>query len=69
MRLVSHDGADTTVETMDGREFKLGFGTAEPRGYLSICQGADGLVHVISSRQHYSFNLKWLETPPPAEVQ
>jgi len=69
MRLVSHDGPDTPVEAMDGRPFKLGFSSAEPSGYLSICQAADGVIHLISSRQHYSFNLKWLETPPPAEVQ
>ena len=40
---------------------------AEPKGYLSVCQAADGLIHLISSRQHYAFNLAWLKTPPPAE--
>jgi len=69
IRLVSHDGPDTTVETMDGRSFKLGFSSAEPGGYLSICQAANGVIHLISSRQHYSFNLKWLETPASAEIQ
>ncbi len=69
IRLVSHDGPDTTVESMDGRPFKLGFSTAERGGYLSVCQAANGLVHLISSRQLYSFNLKWVETLPPAEVQ
>jgi formylglycine-generating enzyme required for sulfatase activity len=69
IRLVSHDGPDTTHETMDGRPFKLGFSSAEPGGYNSICQAANGVIHLISSRQHYAFNLKWLQTPPPAEVQ
>ena len=43
---------------------------AEPGGYLSVCQGADGLIHLISSKQHYTFNLAWLKTPlpPPPEV-
>ena len=68
-RLVSHDGPDTTVEAMDGRKFSLGFKSAEPSGYNSICQGANGLVHLITSRQLYSFNYKWLTTLPPAEVQ
>ncbi|MHC4648535.1 MAG: SUMF1/EgtB/PvdO family nonheme iron enzyme [Planctomycetota bacterium] len=68
-RLVSHDGPDTTHETMDGRPFKLGFSSAEPGGYNSICQARNGVIHLISSRQHYAFNLKWLETPPPAQVQ
>jgi formylglycine-generating enzyme required for sulfatase activity len=69
IRLVSHDGADTTHETMDGRPFELGFSTAEPGGYNSICQARNGVIHLISSRQHYAFNLKWLQTPPPAQVQ
>jgi len=69
IRLVSHDGPDTPVEAMDGRPFKLGFSSAEPSGYDSICQAANGVIHLISSRQHYAFNLKWLETPPPAQVQ
>jgi len=39
---------------------------AEPRGYLSACQTPDGVIHVISSGLHYSFNLNWLKTPIPA---
>jgi hypothetical protein len=69
IRLVSHDGADTQVETMDGRPFTMGFNSAEPGGYNSVCQAANGVIHLISSRQHYSFNFKWLQTPPPAQVQ
>jgi hypothetical protein len=42
--------------------------TSEYRGYLSACQSLDGLIHVISSRNHYAFNLKWLKTLPPAPV-
>jgi len=33
------------------------------------CQSPDGIIHLISSKQHYAFNLAWLTTPPPAEVQ
>jgi hypothetical protein len=69
IRLVSHDGPDTTVETMDGRPFEMGFSSAEPGGYNSICQARNGVIHLITSRQHYAFNLKWLQTPAPAEVQ
>lgn len=65
MRLVTHDGPDTKVETMDGRIFELGFSTAEPGGYNSICQATNGVIHLITSRQHYQFNLKWIETLPP----
>jgi hypothetical protein len=65
-RLVSDDGPGRLIETLDGRLVTLSPESAEPRGYLSVCQTADGVVQLISSRQHYAFNLKWLETPPPA---
>ena len=34
---------------------------AEPRGYLAATQTPDGLIHLISSKQYYVFNLAWLE--------
>ncbi len=40
--------------------FTLSAESAEPRGYLSICQAANGVIHLISSRHHYAFNLAWL---------
>ena len=39
---------------------------AEPRGYLSVCQTADGVIQLISSRQHYAFNLPWVD---PSQVK
>ena len=39
---------------------------AEPRGYLAATQTPDGVIHLISSLQHYRFNLAWLEAPMPA---
>ena len=65
-RLISDDGPGREVATTDGRPFTMGFASAEPRGYLSVCQTPDGVVHLIGSRQHYAFNLAWLKTPPPA---
>ncbi len=44
--------------------FILSRDSAEPRGYLSVCQDAQGVIHLISSRLHYAFNLAWLEEPP-----
>ncbi|MBD3353057.1 MAG: SUMF1/EgtB/PvdO family nonheme iron enzyme [Candidatus Lokiarchaeota archaeon] len=32
----------------------------ELKGYLAGVQSPDGLIHLISSRMHYRFNLKWL---------
>jgi hypothetical protein len=37
----------------------------ELRGYLSVCQARNGIIHLVTSKTHYAFNLKWLETPPP----
>lgn len=34
---------------------------AEPRGYLAGTQSPDGTIHIVSSRIHYRFNLKWVE--------
>ncbi len=47
----------------DGNIYKIS--AAEPKGYLAACQGANGLIHLISSWNHYAFNLQWLETPMP----
>jgi hypothetical protein len=66
MRLVGDDGPGREVAGTDGRTFVMSHSTAEPRGYLSVWQAADGVIHLISSRNHYAFNLKWLETAPPA---
>ncbi|HIB85862.1 TPA: glycoside hydrolase [Candidatus Poribacteria bacterium] len=66
IRLISHDGPDRQLETTNGTPFTMGISTAEPGGYLAGCQCPDGLIHLISSKQHYTFNLAWLTTPPPA---
>ena len=34
---------------------------AEPRGYLAATQTPDGMIHLVSSRFYYRFNLAWLE--------
>lgn len=33
---------------------------AEPRGYLAGTQSPDGMIHILSSRLHYRFNLAWI---------
>jgi hypothetical protein len=64
-RLVTDDGPGRAVECTNGGLFTMSQSNGEFRGYLSVCQSLDGLVHLISSREHYSFNLKWLMTAPP----
>jgi hypothetical protein len=64
-RVISPGGPAVAAECTDGGATTLSGRSSEYRAYLSVCQGLDGLVHLISSRQHYAFNLKWLMTPPP----
>lgn len=34
---------------------------AEPRGYFAATQTPDNIIHLISSKNHYRFNLEWLK--------
>ena len=43
--------------------FTASYDNAEHQGYLAARQAPTGVIHLISSRLHYQFNLKWLETP------
>ena len=65
IRLVSDDGPGRPVETTNGGMFAMSSRNAEYRGYLSVCQAPNGLIHLISSIEHYTFNLAWLRTAPP----
>jgi len=66
-RLITDDGPPRTVDGGGNTgKFTMSATSAEPRGYLSICQTANGVIQLISSKQHYAFNLAWLNTPPPA---
>jgi len=64
-RLITDDGPGREVEGTDGKLFTMSATSAEPRGYLSVCQAPSGLIHLVSSRQHYAFNLAWLRQPMP----
>jgi len=68
IRLITDDGGDREFPTTDRGTFKMGLNSAEPKGYFSICQAKNGLIHLISSKNLYTFNLKWLQTAPPAEA-
>lgn len=47
-------GAWTQFFEMDGTH-------AEPRGYMAATQSPDRMIHLVSSRLYYKFNLAWLE--------
>ncbi len=46
-------GGWTGVFTMDRSH-------SEPMGYLAATQSPDGIVHLVSSKQYYRFNLNWI---------
>jgi formylglycine-generating enzyme required for sulfatase activity len=47
--------------------FIAAYDNAEYQGYLAATQAPNGIIHLISSRLHYQFNLKWLlDKPDPA---
>jgi len=51
-------GGNTGPFTMDETH-------AEPRGYLAATQTPNGLIHLISSKQYYVFNLAWIKQLTP----
>jgi hypothetical protein len=66
MRLVSDDGLGRIVTSTDYRYFVMSFCNGEPTGYMAMCQAVNGVINLITSKTHYSFNLAWLKSPIPA---
>ena len=62
-----------TVQGFDGRDFTMSFNSGEPDGYNAAAVSDDGMIHLITSRNHYQFNLAWLRTlspaPPPEDEE
>jgi len=66
-RLITDDGPTHKARTTDGDDFTMSPTTAEPRGYMAGTQAPDGVIHLISSWNHYAFNIAWLKRPMPAQ--
>jgi sulfatase modifying factor 1 len=43
-----------------------GKNTADAYGYLSATQTRDGHIQLVTSQNHYVFNLPWIRAQPPA---
>lgn len=60
--------SDSQTRYLDGGAWTGGFVSdsihAEPRGYLCATQTPDNVIHLLSSRLHYQFNLAWLLQAP-----
>ncbi|MHC4741655.1 MAG: SUMF1/EgtB/PvdO family nonheme iron enzyme [Planctomycetota bacterium] len=41
-------------------KFTMDESRAEPKGYLAVTQTPNDVIHLISSKQYYAFNLAWL---------
>ncbi|MHC4865966.1 MAG: Calx-beta domain-containing protein [Planctomycetota bacterium] len=60
------DCSGDTVEGTDGSTFTMDCDTSESDGYCAGWQAKNGLIHLVTSRQHYAFNIAWLGGQPPA---
>lgn len=63
-RLITPGGKERKAPSIDRSEFTLSGTMAESGGYLSATQIRNGAIHLISSKNHYVFNLAWLKQPP-----
>lgn len=65
-KLITALGADSSplaTNSTDDSVFEMSSTQGEPQGYMSAKQVAGGMIHLISSRNHYGFNLAWLLDP------
>jgi hypothetical protein len=63
-RLITPGGPSRNLPSVDHREFTLSDTEAESAGYLAVCQSHDDMVQLVSSKNHYAFNLAWLKSLP-----
>lgn len=60
-RLLTPGGTARLYAGMDAGRITLSDTEAEAGGYLAMCQDKGGVIHLISSRNYYRFNLAWLQ--------
>ena len=59
IKCISSTQEITNVRTL-GSSITLDKTHGEKFGYLAATQSPDGIIHLISSFNHYRFNLEWL---------
>ena len=64
-RLITDDAGDRGVDTISNGRVLMGENASESAGYVSACQARNGTIHVLSSINHYAFNLEWIRSGPP----
>jgi hypothetical protein len=63
-RLITPGGKQQSINMIDRGICVLSDTMAEPCGYLSATQTRDGNIQLITSKNHYVFNLAWLKQLP-----
>lgn len=64
-RLITSGGVPRTVNGIDRNQCPLRPTSAEHNGYLAATQTRDGNIQLVTSKNHYVFNLAWLQALPP----
>jgi hypothetical protein len=65
-KLITPGGPSRSLPSIDRSMFELSSTMAESGGYLVATQTRDGNVQLLSSKNHYVFNLAWIKQLPPA---
>jgi formylglycine-generating enzyme required for sulfatase activity len=65
-RLITPGGPARELPSIDRGISTFSDTMSEHSGYLAVTQTRDGRVQLISSKNHYVFNLAWLKQLPPA---
>lgn len=63
-KLITPGGPERTAPSIDRSEFTISDTMAESGGYLAATQTRDGNIQLVSSKNHYVFNLAWLKQLP-----
>ena len=65
-RLLAPGGNERAAAPGTHVRFQMSDTLAEPTGYLAITQSRDGRIQLVTSQNHYVFNLAWIKALPPA---
>jgi len=65
-RLLTPGGPERTWITKERTSFFISDTLAEPVSYLTATQSRAGNIQLLTSRNHYVFNLAWVKDPAPA---
>lgn len=68
-RLVTPGGASRRINAIDRVMVEISDTLAEPCGYLAVTQTRDGDIQLLTSKNHYMFNLAWLEGKREVELK